>query len=282
MYEELGRLIEGRATDELSDMLMSLDATLVKAGFAMHREELDLLIGSESSIEGDSLLQSIVSILRVAADTVLKVFEITVTEDIPLNQLTSLIATVAFYDSGDLDNAIDAAIKIGEPSDDTLREILGLTTEFSSEDYLPYITTVSDNLIVKIEQLISESQSTSLSHSEIVDAFVDLRNKAARAEIISEFATTVQNDSIPSGVSLENLYELYTPHLLDVSVEQAVDDLLYLALISDISTESLVDETAFFIEDLYQSVEQNQQANLVLRKRLVSLENLLTIGDDVC
>jgi hypothetical protein len=282
MYEELGRLIEGRATDELSDQLMSLDATLVKAGFTMHREELDLLITSESTIEGDSILQSVVEVLRIAADGVLGTFEIAVTEDIPLKQLTSLIAAIAFYEAGDLDDAIDAIIKLGEPSDDTLREILSLTTEFTSEDYLPYITTVSDNLITKLEKVIAESQASVLQRSELVTVQVELRNKTARETISSDFVTSVENAGIPSGVSMENLYNHYCEHLLQVSVEQAVDDLLYLALISANSNESIADETAFLFEDLFPSVEQNQQANIVLRKRLASLEHLLNLGEDLC
>jgi hypothetical protein len=279
MYEELSRLIEGRATDELSDMLMSLDATLVKAGFNMHREELDLVISAESAIDGNAILQSVVEVLRIAGDRVLSTFEITVTEDIPLNQLTSLIAAVAFYDSGDNDDAIDAIIKLNEPSDDTLREILVLVTEFSAEDYLPYITTVSDNLITKLEKTIAENAASTVMQSEIVDAVTQLRNNEARKVSTTEFSNTIQESGIPSGVSMENLYDHYTEHLLSVSVEQAVQDIVHLAMISSLSSEAIADETSFFIEDLYPSLEQNQQANILLRKELASLESLLKLSE---
>lgn len=279
MYEELGRLIEGRASDELSDALMALDATLVKAGFNMHREELNLLLSMESTIEGGAILQSVVEILKIAGDKVLAAMEVEVTEDIPLPMLTSLIATLAFYEPSDNDDAIDAVIKLGESSDETLREILGMVTEFDSEAYLPYIAAVSDNLIKKIESIIAEADQFKVESSLPANPEVAKRIELARQKIESDFTKEVEEAGVPSGVSMETLYNHYTEHLLNTSLETAVKDLVYLAMISNLSTEAIVDETAFFIEDLYPSLEQNQKAIVLLRKELASLESILHQGE---
>ena len=282
MYEELGRLIEGRASDELSDALMALDATLVKAGFNMHREELNLLLSMESTIEGGAILQSVVEILKIAGDKVLDAMEVEVTEDIPLPMLTSLIATLAFYEPSDNDDAIDAVIKLGESSDETLREILGMVTEFDSEAYLPYIAAVSDNLIKKIESIIAEADQFKVESSLPANPEVAKRIELARQKIESDFTKEVEEAGVPSGVSMETLYNHYTEHLLNTSLETAVKDLVYLAMISNLSTEAIVDETAFFIEDLYPSLEQNQKAIVLLRKELASLESILHQGEWSC
>jgi hypothetical protein len=279
MYEELGRLLEGRASDELTTAIMSLDATLVKAGFKMHREELDLLVGIESTVDGNAILQSVVEILRIAAERLLAPMEIGVTEDIPLDMLTGLVTTVAFYEPSDNDDEIDAVIKLSLSSDETLCMVLNIVTEFSFEDYFPYITAVSDNLIKKIESLIFEAGEYKISPVTDLDSETTARIALVRKNMITEFSSKLSDEGIPDGIGMENLYNTYSSHLLTQSMEGAVKGLVYMAMISNLSTESVGDEAAFFIEDLYPSIEDNQKATRILRNELASFESLINKGE---
>lgn len=278
MYEELTLLLEGRASPELTEVLLSLDATLAQAGFTMHRDELDFIVGKETDIDGAELLVTVTAIMRQAADKVLDLFEVEVGPEIPLGMLISLISALSTFGPSDNCEQIDAILQMQAPADEALCDILELTTEFTSTEYLPYIAGVGDNLLSLMTEKVTQYLSTTVTDDD-VPAETRARIQRYRAKVSNDFAEDIANDGVQPGASMEGLYKQYTDRLLDLSVEAAVKDLVYLALLSNVSNEALADETAFFIEDLYPDIENNQKANHALRKELASLESLFTEGD---
>lgn len=278
MYEELIRLLEGRAAPELTAALVALDGTLVRAGFTMHREEIDYLLTLESTIDPATLSLNVTSILRIGASKVLDLFEVSVSDEIPLDRLTALIGALSSFGPSDNYEALDAIIKDTHAADETLCDILEQLTEYAACDYYPYITGVGENLITLIEQKIEAFAEVMVDSSDIPSE-TKARIEAWRATAQSEFADTLAQNGVPLGTDMESMYKYYVEGLVDLSVESAVKNLVYLGLYSSVSNEAMADEVAHYLEDLYPDVERNQKANLALRKEMASLESILNVGD---
>lgn len=278
MYDELGRLLDGRASPELTEAMVRLDAVLAKVGFTMHREELDYLFANESNVAATEILLNIDVILRTAAAVVLDQFTVETADEIPLRMLSSLIEALGDFAPNDNFDTIDAIIKVQMAGDETLCDILELLTEFSSSEYLPYIAVVGDKLIPLIEEKIEEFASSQVVESINTAQTVE-RIGRYRSQHPSVLAPQLDQAGIPMGASMEHLYPQFTEQLLGLSIESAVHELVYLTLHSDVSTEALADEAAHFIEDLYQDIESNQKATLALHKELAALEHYVLKGE---
>jgi hypothetical protein len=278
MYEELGRLLEGRASPELTEALVALDGTLFRAGFTMHREEIDYLLSNEASIDGGEMLLNVAAILRTGGNRVLDLFEVEVSDEMPWPMLISLVHALASFGPSDNYEDLDAIIKDSASSDETFCDLLEHLTEFSAIEYLPYIVKVSDNLIKTFEEKIDSFLQTQERPDDISSNVRERINLYRRAKN-NEFADRLDQDGISVGTSMESLYTQYTDHLLSISVEGAVKDLLYMSLYSGLDEEAIGDEASHYIEDLYPDVENNQRANISLRRELAALESLLKQDD---
>lgn len=276
-YEELQGLIATRVTPELNNTLSALDAAILAAGFSMHREEFDMMFAEESNIDANTIVDNVVAILRVAADKVLGTMEVEVGDDIPLDRLIALVNFLITFDRSDDDDRFYALIENRTSNEEVICDMLEIVTEYDSGDYLPYITRIGDNLIETMRRDIEEGFRLNEQPEEVPQFVKERLNKWGYDKPVA-IAETFEEENVPDGVDMESLYSVYSDQLLDMSPTDAVDNLVYMALHSNVSNEALIDEIEFRMESTFLSLEDNQKAHLYLQKLKPSLESLIA-GD---
>lgn len=274
-YEELRLLLEQRISPELSNVISALDAALVSAGFTMHRDEFDHLLGIESEIDPSSIVDNVVEILRVAAGKTLATMEVEVSDDIPLDRLVDLINYLIGFGVSDDSQHIYDMIENREDNESLLCDIMEVVSEHDSGGYLPYITRVGKNLVEKMKSVILQGFAVEEEPLQDVSAFeARLATWQGEKPAISEM---LENENVPLGVDMEALYTTYSDVIADMPPKDALDNLVYLTMYSGVSNEALVDEIEFRIEGIFTSLEDNQQGYVQFRKHKPSLESL--VGD---
>lgn len=273
--EELKQLLEQRATPELTNVISSLDAALAAAGFTMHRDELDHLMGIESQVDSSTIIDDVVDILRIAADKTLATMEVEVSDQIPLDRLVDLINYLIGFAVSDDSQHIYDMIENREDNESLLCDIMEVVSEHDSGGYLPYITVVGKNLVEKMRSVIVagfDSEETPLQ--DVTDTTARLATWSGDKPVVAEL---LDEQSVPVGTSMESLISIYGDVLADMPAKEAMDNLVYLTMYSDVSNEALVDEVEFRIEGLFTSLEDNQQGYVHFRKHKPALESL--VGD---
>lgn len=279
MSDELRSLLNGRCSPELTDAFSDLDDALADAGFDMHQDEIDYLIGIESYEEGDSVTASVDRILRIGADKALgSNFTVGVADSISIPMLTELVSALASFDVGDHHEELSAILEADMAADETLADVLGVLTSFSAEDWLPHLVSVGDNLIQSMTLTVAQYEGTTVEMVEADPQVVERINWFHTQEE-KAFSKQALEEGVPIGLSMEQLYGHYNQHLVDAKPEQAVKDLVSLGMMSSVSLEALSDEAAFFLEDLYPSLEDNQKATQLLRKEVARVKGLKGVGD---
>ncbi len=275
MYEELARLLEGRCSPELSQTLLSLEAIMAKGGFTKHRVEIDHLITIVESLDSAIVVPTVTEVLRQAAEEILRGCGVEVNAEIPLLRLFALVDAIIGFGPNIFFDRISDIIENEVDPVEAFCQILPLLTQYSAEEYHPYITDVSEKLLTNIREQIEVYRTEELEEPEEISEETKTRIAAYRNKGGDEFLDRVIADQMPLGTSMESSVPYYTPALVDLPIQTAVKALVTLGIYSEVSTESLQDEVAHYIESIYPDVESNQKANQALRNEIAALESLL-------
>lgn len=275
MYEELARLLEGRCSPELSQTLLSLEAIMAKGGFTKHRVEIDHLITIVESLDSTIVVPTAIDLLHQAAGEILRGCGVEVNAEIPLLRLFALVDAIIGFGPNIFFDRISDIIENEVDPVEAFCQILPLLTQYSAEEYHPYITDVSEKLLTNIREQIEVYRTEELEEPEEISEETKSRIAAYRNKGGDEFLDRVIADQMPLGTSMESSVPYYTPALVDLPIQTAVKALVTLGIYSEVSNESLQDEVAHYIESIYPDVESNQKANQALRNEIAALESLL-------
>lgn len=279
MSDELRSLLNGRCSPELVDALSDLDDVMASAGFDMHQDEIDYLIGNESFEDPGSIVSSVDRILRIGADKALgSGFGVGISETISIPMLQSAVSALADFDVGDHYEELSAILEMDMAADETLADVLGVLSPYSAEDWLPQLISVEDSLIQTMTNAVAQYEATPVELNQVDPQVVERVNWFHTQEE-EAFSKQALDEGVPMGLSMEQLYQHYNERLASIPVQQAMKDLVSLGMMSNLSMESLGDEAAFFLEDLYPTLEDNQQANRLLRKELERVNALKGVGN---
>ena len=246
-YEEMKLLLDGRTSPELSNLLSSIDTALVDAGFTMHRDELDHALGIESEIDPTTVVDNVVEVLRVACSKVLAIMEVEVSDQIPLQRLYDLLVYLTTFGVTDDSQNIYDMIQNRDDNETLLCDIMELVSEHDSGDYLPYISSVGTKLVEMMSKIISDGFEVEEEPLQDTAPIVD--RLATWQGDKPEIAAMLDEQSVPMGASMESLMSIYGDVMADMPPKQAMDN-------------------------LYDSLEANQDGFQQLRKHKPSLESL--------
>jgi len=266
MSVELRDFLDGRGHPELIDIMVALDEVLVTIGFTAHQDEYDFLITIESSEPQDAILEDVTKILRVGVDTAMQAFGLGISDLTPLKMLLELVPAVGNFYVGDDADALSSIVESEMPSDEAFCEFLELRTQWSAEEWMPYILTVPDTLIETIGREVDKYQETS-ENQGLVDLAIKNRVDWFHEQEENVASKIAVSDGVPYGTSMESLYNVYGDQLAGMSMGDAITGLVSLTLMSDVSLESVHDEAAHFLEDLYPDLESSQKAHRLLREK---------------
>jgi|SRR5690606_21935896 len=273
MAEELMSRIGGKVSPEVADLVVDISETLKAHNFYAHEDELDYLYTIEEDLDATGTGQDMVNIVTTGARVVLRQMKVELDEETPLAMLKTILDVLISFQPGDDYLQIAAVVEMEQPAVESLADILAIRSQYEPEDFLPYLSTVSDDLIMEIRRLNDEYEQGQVRLAESNEILAKTQLYRTEAGALPVVDTVIEN-GVPPGTSMESIYDAYEDQLIDAGIESSVKSLVALSLFSGLGMEAVADEVGFFIEDLYPSLEDSQKATRVLRSELDRLKAL--------
>lgn len=257
-------IVRGRCTPELEEELVELAMALSSVNFQGHLQELEVLYQQMDSqtVDPAEIVLAVDQILRVGAEVCLNNCGIEFDPDIPMAMLIEACDIILKFDPTEFPQLVIDAIDGNDDTTEILVSLLDLLGTYSNDDWIPQVYRVSDAFSTRVRAFCAESleqdvsdRSASLATAPLLKRLNHLVKSNAQT-LGAELGKADQG----LGLSLESLYALNVPKLMDCSVEKAVDDLFSLAVISNESFESAMIGVSEWLDDLYYDVEMRRQA----------------------
>lgn len=261
----VAEMLIGRAAPELILLYLELLQTLYEANFTNHVEEIDLLHASlnSHSIDTSEVTEAVDAIIRTAYDRCFSLLGISTTDDIPLDLLAELGDIVLLYDTTDTPEFILNAVDSAEDADEAFLKILEFKGVREIEEWMPYIASVNPGTVDRIRKLAVDEINNSARTDHTFDH--DLGRRLSRLSKLRQntVGATLVNQQSGIGASLESLYGLYVGKLFDQSLEQSVDDLYSMAVLSCESLGSAQAGVATWLDDLCTDADERRRAEQI-------------------
>lgn len=150
MFDYLAAYLEATVTPEQKQVVIRACELLVEQGFTDHNFVIEQELQMADNLDGDVAMSMVNNYLIPVYRQQLLAFGVTVTDDITLTQCTDFLEALTAlenYDDGDaITNACDAL----DGPEAALADLLELTGQNQSEDYLLLIERVSPDLIERV------------------------------------------------------------------------------------------------------------------------------------
>lgn len=271
MEEELGNnqtlveLLYGNVSDILIGQYVELNNTLVSAGFTAQLEALDLLepLVSGQEIDCLSVPGEVDGIFREAARLALMTCGVFFDEDTDLGLLTELCQTILHFDPTETPQTLIDKLSAADDDIDALCITLEYLTDRPYDDWLPVIANVGVGLIDRINDLAHRANDDATSTDDLtLKAQYDFAQRLTRLkELVKD-----NDDVIPavtSEPSMESLYLLHVPMLLDSSVSDATNSIMVISCLSHPTKDGMLKATSTLLDDLYDDPIKRMEAERV-------------------
>jgi hypothetical protein len=275
-------IVRDRCTPELEDEFVELAMLLSSVNFKGHLQELDVLYQQMDSemVDPSEIIIDVDQILRIGAETALNNCGVEFDPDVPLSMLIEGCDILLKFDPTEFPQLVIDAIDAAEDSVETVMVLLDLLGTYSDDDWLPYISRVSDAFAKRVRGFCVETleqditdRNTSLATAPLLKRLNHLVKSNAES-LGAEIGKADQG----LGLTLESLYAQNVVKLMDSPVDVAVNNLFSLSVISNESFEGAMVGVAHWLDDLYYDAEMRREAEQ-LRMKLTSHYKPM-FGDD--
>lgn len=215
MLDELEPYLRQRTTPELTDVIMSGCQALLDAGVDNHlfliRNNIDL----SASEDFDAVYGGVVGILIPLFRHNLREYGVTVTDEAELPVLVSIFEAINRIEDWDDKVSLNSLTDTDEDNEVMLADILEVTGDLTSSEYLMTFAQVSTDLITRISEITSTSdEGPQPDEIAVMAAQVRLRTLLPKGgyDEGSIFIQAVGN-GLRLGLTFETIIE---PHLADI------------------------------------------------------------------
>ncbi|MGG4591775.1 hypothetical protein ACLPJK_26310 [Pseudomonas aeruginosa] len=257
MSYDLSEVIGSMVGEELLGVYNELAKTLSRVGPTLFEDELEYLKSLEEDIDTASFVDSVDTILRVAADRILSKAGIVVDGETPIPMLNMLLLALKEVPE-DHQDQLEDVLSQEEGAYETLLDFLSVVTVYDDLTWMPYILSVSD---LFIEQLTAEVQSIA-ERTAVLDEATRVDQGAQRPVVkaLREVYGKTEldqalRDGVSFGTSMESLLPLYGDRLSTSKPSDMVLTLVSLCALSCESLDAVVDECEFFLPDFYPDLD---------------------------
>lgn len=251
--QTLVEILYANVSDLLIMQYVSLNNALVSSGFTAQLEALDLLepLISAQEIDALSIPMEVDGIFREAARIALLTCGVSFDEEIGLDTLGELCETILNFDPTESPQTLIDKLSAADDDIDALCITLEYLTDRPYDEWVAVISNVGVGLIQRINQLAQNANDETLATSGY-----DLKvsyDFAAKLDQIREINKNenIRLEDMQAEPSLESLYLLHLPSLLDADKDVVVDSIMAISCVSSKTFPEVLIASASLLDDMY-------------------------------
>lgn len=261
-------LCEGRCSEELVVTYRKILKTFYNANYTAHLDELETLYAAHNdhNVDVTELVPMIDSILRMAGDRALSALLIELDHDIPIDMYAEVLDILLGFDPTDTPEILMNAVENTDDDVEGLCKLLEFLGTYEIDDLIPYIANVdrrfTDNLKRTLQQAVDNAEvdmtpPAQMENLRRMSRLVSLKDGTLGAELVRMKSA--------SGASMESLYAVYVPRLIDATMESAIEEIYSLATFSCESFEAAERAVGASLDDLYYEIDSRRKAEQLRR-----------------
>lgn len=274
MIVTLDEFIDGKCTDEYGTLLKQIDGHLKTLAFDQHEVDLKVLMSVADNQDSSALMDSVTGIYLTACNLVLGRCGITLADGASLEIMEYILHTIVTFNTTMEDSSlVYTTCLVGDTPEETYAAIVELRTGYPAENLLPYIYSISFELIGKVYEIAARDMVD-------VEETLNLRERYSKLhDYHGEVGNNVLDPFIKLGLeptlSVESFYNHFLSQNLDkFSQENVVQSLVGSCIYSGVNLEAIRDEVDFFLDDSYPNLEDRMNAAKYLRTEISRLSKM--------
>lgn len=263
-------LARDRCSPELEEIYVSLNASLIKSNTTSHLDEMDLLFAmvNDQNIDVTEIVQSLDEVLRISAERSLNICGVELNPDIPIAMLAEIYDIIVNFDPTDLPTVLVDLLDSAEDVDDAFSKLAVQLGTYSQTDWLdqileinPYFTR-NTRKVCKDAVVANEVDEITMTQDPELLKRLSRLVKTNKNSLGAELGSKDQG----LGVSLESMYGLNVGRLIDEPIDDAVDHIFSLAVISNASFEDSKHSISACLDDLFYEMDDRRKAEQIKLK----------------
>lgn len=271
MFQELSDILVNRVSPEVMAGVSSLAAALQKHDAVLWRDQIVNLKMEANVHDQLTLSDRAIGIIYTQVSALLQQMNIGLDlERLRMDILADILDALHFKPS-DFDEDIKAIIEAGEDSIEIFTDILALLTNRIPEELMEYVLDVPMDVIIVINETVQRNIENTQSAKEGLKEIVQVLNKHQN---LVGTATTVGLEALQDGKLYDDPMTLIGENkerLLSGKPDAVADDLISIALHTNVSNEALQDEVMFYVENLHDDIFSTQQIFKHVKTRVKQL-----------
>jgi hypothetical protein len=275
MFEELSNILRDRVSPEVGSGVAELVSALEKHNAVMYKDRINNLAMDANNRESITLADEAISIVYSQANALLQQMHLELdVEAIQMSRL-ALILDALLFDKSDDDDEISRIIEEGEDSVDVFCEILAVKLNLQPEHLMDIVIGVPEECIAAIEEKITKNLSHSDEAVDGVEAIARLLNRHQDLVGASTIGMESYSDSnAVVGIDPMVVIERRKDELLKLSPEDLADQLISIAILADVSLDTLQAEVMLYVEMIIHDPFAVQKAYKRTVSRMAGLRNV--------
>ncbi|MNP97534.1 hypothetical protein D3C85_101360 [compost metagenome] len=263
-------LARDRCSPELEEVYVNLNKSLIKSNTTSHLDEMDLLFGmlNDLNIDPTEVVSSLDEVLRIAAETSLNICGVELSPDIPIAMLAEIYEIIVNFDPTDTPTILVDLLDSAEDVDEAFVKLVAQLGTYDEDLIAEQILQIHDNFTKNVRRVCK-----SAVEADNVNEITSTRD----GELLKRLSRLVKTnkDSIGAemgsndeglGVSMEALYGLAVGRLIDKPMDEAINDIFSLAVISNESFEDAKISIGNCLDDLFFEMDDRRRAEQVKLK----------------
>jgi hypothetical protein len=263
-------IVRDRCSPELEEIYVNLNNSLIQSNTTSHLEEMDLIFAmlNDQSMDLTEVVQSLDEVLRIAAERSLNICGVELDPDIPIAMLAEVYDIIVNFDPTDTPTILVNLLDAAEDVDEAFAKLVAQLGTYSEDILMDNILEISPYFTRNVRKVCSEA---------VIANDVTEITGTSDGELLKRLSRLVKNDKETIGaqmginneglgVSLESLYGVAVGRLIDLPMDDAINQLYSLAVISNESFESATRSISTCLDDLFYEMDDRRKAEQVRLK----------------
>ena len=267
MLDDHEQFLRAAAPQDQADRLIEAGEMLNELGVNAHETEMSFFYAAQAEREASEAVQIYENLIYTALLNALHELGVFV-QEAPLTIMVAILqGAEQILNYGDPMEVVDL-IDGTEDTEEKFADILELVTDFKWDDYLGAITFVHPGILINLRASMVE-QAEQLEQEEEVN--LDLIRKRLKSFLAGRTDLMITS-AIADGISMSRPMDVYTDHaqeyLHTLSPKQAAEELVAIALASNVETDCVGEAIRDQIDVIYTDVHYITKVDVALTEIL--------------
>lgn len=263
MLNELEAVLVTKVSPERADILRKAAQIIEAMGLHNVFLEIEQLLSMEDEIDPSQLLYDVEYILLQGMRVTLNNFSI-YSSSTNIELLIAIVEGVRDLEHYEDYDTVLAILETDQDDEETLAELLELTTEYPAEDFLNVLDSVSHRLTERIYSLFQEEDDNATEYG--MENSVE--NIVKRLKAVSGLEDSIVYDNIAEGLPLgldpAHVVNRIVEDIAELSSKEVAKELALAILASNVENEKVAQCAKGHVEELFDNANFISDANMAI------------------